>query len=85
MTDRGSSRGTMVVMDTVKITDDVIRLGQFLKLAGLAESGAQARDLVADGEVSVNGEVDTRRGRQLHKGDVVEVDAPTGRSSATVG
>ena len=72
-------------MDTVEISDDVIRLGQFLKLAGLAESGAHARELVADGEVSVNGEVDTRRGRQLAKGDVVVVDSPTGSASATVG
>ena len=71
-------------MDHVEISDDVIRLGQFLKLANLAESGAQARELVADGEVSVNGEVDTRRGRQLHKGDVVVVAPPTGRASATV-
>ncbi len=63
----------MVAMDTadatpVEISDDVIRLGQFLKLAGLADSGAEARELVAEGEVSVNGEVDTRRGRQLHRG-----------------
>ena len=71
-------------MDHVEISDDVIRLGQFLKLANLAESGAHARELVADGEVSVNGEVDTRRGRQLTKGDVVAVDSPTGRASATV-
>ena len=41
---------------TVPINDDVIRLGQFLKLADLAESGAQARDLIAEGEVSVDGE-----------------------------
>lgn len=72
-------------MERVEITDDIIRLGQFLKLAGLAESGAQARALVTDGEVSVNGEVDTRRGRQLHKGDVVTVDAPAGQTSAEVG
>ncbi|UTT60777.1 RNA-binding S4 domain-containing protein [Cellulosimicrobium cellulans] len=68
----------------VEISDDVIRLGQFLKLAGLAESGAEARDLVTEGEVRVNGEVDTRRGRQLHRGDVVTVDRPQGRESATV-
>lgn len=71
-------------MERVEITDDIIRLGQFLKLAGLAESGAQARELITDGEVSVNGEVDVRRGRQLHKGDVVTVDAPTGKASAEV-
>lgn len=68
----------------VEISDDVIRLGQFLKLAGLAESGAEARDLVTEGEVRVNGEVDTRRGRQLHRGDVVTVDRPQGGESATV-
>ncbi|MDF2806898.1 MAG: RNA-binding protein [Cellulosimicrobium sp.] len=68
----------------VEISDDVIRLGQFLKLAGLAESGAEARELVTEGEVRVNGEVDTRRGRQLHRGDVVSVDHPLGTESATV-
>ncbi len=68
----------------VEISDDVIRLGQFLKLAGLAESGAGARELVTEGEVRVNGEVDTRRGRQLHRGDVVTVDRPQGGESATV-
>jgi len=68
----------------VEISDDVIRLGQFLKLAGLAESGAEARELVTEGEVRVNGEVDTRRGRQLHRGDVVSVDHPQGIESAIV-
>ncbi|MFD4992746.1 RNA-binding S4 domain-containing protein [Cellulosimicrobium cellulans] len=68
----------------VEISDNVIRLGQFLKLAGLAESGAEARELVTEGEVRVNGEVDTRRGRQLHRGDVVSVDHPQGTESATV-
>jgi ribosome-associated protein len=70
---------------TVEITDDVIRLGQFLKLASLVDSGAQARDLIAEGEVQVNGEVDLRRGRQLRKGDVVTVDVPTGQIGAIVG
>lgn len=55
----------------VAITDEVIRLGQFLKLANLVESGSEAKEVVAAGEVQVNGEVDTRRGRQLVKGDVV--------------
>jgi ribosome-associated protein len=55
----------------VTIDDDMIRLGQFLKLAGLAEDGAQAKAMVEDGDVTVNGRVDTRRGRQLHDGDVV--------------
>lgn len=68
----------------VPIRDDMIRLGQFLKLAGLAEDGAQARDLVADGEVRVNGEPETRRGRQLVRGDVVTVALPAGEESARV-
>lgn len=55
------------------IRDDVIRLGQFLKLAGLIDSGAEAKPLIATGEVRVNAEVETRRGRQLHRGDVVTV------------
>ncbi|HEV6954971.1 MAG TPA: RNA-binding S4 domain-containing protein [Promicromonospora sp.] len=71
-------------MSDVPIRDDMIRLGQFLKLAGLAEDGAQARDLVADGEVRVNGEPETRRGRQLVRGDVVTVALPAGEESARV-
>jgi ribosome-associated protein len=58
----------------VTIDGDMIRLGQLLKLSGLAESGGDARELVAEGVVRVNGEVETRRGRQLHRGDLVEVD-----------
>lgn len=57
----------------VTISDDVIRLGQFLKLAGLIDSGSEAKAVIAEGEVAVNGEVDLRRGRQLAVGDVVEV------------
>lgn len=53
------------------ITGEVIRLGQLLKLADLVDNGAEAKDAIAAGEVSVNGEVETRRGRQLGVGDVV--------------
>ena len=70
--------------NAVPIRDDVIRLGQFLKLAGLAESGTEARDLVADGEVRVNGQVETRRGRQLVIGDAVTVATPQGDTTAVV-
>jgi ribosome-associated protein len=59
----------------VPIRDDTIRLGQVLKLAGLADSGGEARALIAEGGVTVNGEPETRRGRQLHRGDVVAVGA----------
>lgn len=50
-----------------------IRLGQFLKLAGVAESGSHARGLIEAGEVCVNSEYETRRGRQLADGDVVSL------------
>ena len=66
-------------------TTGTIRLGQFLKLANLAESGANARDLIAEGEVTVDGEVETRRGRQLAPGMLVEVALPTGTIGARVG
>ena len=57
----------------VQIRGDVIRLGQFLKLADLVDAGADAKPLIADGFVEVNGEVETRRGRQLRDGDTVTV------------
>lgn len=62
----------------------VIRLGQFLKLAGLAEDGALARELVQGGDVRVDGEVETRRGRQLPDGALVEVDSPADPLAARV-
>ncbi|GEL94226.1 RNA-binding protein [Cellulomonas composti] len=66
------------------IRDDMIRLGQFLKLAGLAESGADARALLEDGGVRVNGEPEQRRGRQLVRGDEIEVSLPGGVERAVV-
>jgi ribosome-associated protein len=63
----------------VPISDGVIKLGQFLKLANLIESGAEAKPLLAAGMVRVNGEVETRRGRQLQDGDVVTVAAQSAR------
>ena len=51
----------------------MIRLGQLLKLSNLAGSGADARDLLLENGVTVNGEVESRRGRQLHRGDVVAI------------
>ena len=55
----------------VPIRDESIRLGQFLKLSDLIDNGADAKPLMIQGLVSVNGETETRRGRQLAKGDVV--------------
>jgi len=51
----------------------MIRLGQLLKLSNLAGSGSDARDLLLENGVTVNGEIETRRGRQLHRGDVVAI------------
>ena len=65
----------------VPIRDQSIRLGQFLKLANLVESGAEAKPVIADGAVTVNGEVETRRGRQLALGDVVELAGRSARVS----
>ena len=59
--------------EDVPIRDESIRLGQFLKLANLVDSGSDAKPLLMNGAVEVNGEVETRRGRQLRVGDVVVV------------
>lgn len=61
-------------IDDVSIGGDGIRLGQFLKFAGLFDSGGDVKEAVIDGYVTVNGEVDRRRGRQLQLGDIVGVD-----------
>jgi ribosome-associated protein len=58
--------------DLVPLRDESIKLGQFLKLSDLVDSGADAKGLLAQGLVRVNGDVETRRGRQLVAGDVVE-------------
>jgi ribosome-associated protein len=67
------------------IRGESIRLGQALKLAGLAESGGEARALVEEGAVSVNDEVETRRGRQLRHGDVVALGDDALRIAAPEG
>ena len=66
-------RVRMVRMRDVPISDDMIRLGQFLKLADLVSVGSDARPLLASGAVRVNGETELRRGRQLLRGDIVEL------------
>jgi ribosome-associated protein len=58
-------------MRDLVIRGAMIRLGQALKLSGLAASGGEARALIEQGAIAVNGEVERRRGRQLHRGDVV--------------
>ena len=63
----------------VPIREESIRLGQFLKLADLVGAGSDAKELISAGEVLVNGEPETRRGRQLRAGDVVELDGQSAR------
>ena len=61
----------------IRIRDEFIKLGQALKLAGLVENGAEAKEAVQCGEVKVNGETDTRRGRKCVPGDVIEFNGET--------
>lgn len=64
-------------METITLRDEFIKLGQVLKAVGFVESGVEAKELIQDGLVSVNGETDTRRGRKLYDGDVVEFEGKT--------
>ncbi len=77
-----SSRVSEPEPRVVSIDGEVIRLGQFLKLAGLVDSGAEAKEVVADGLVSVDGQVDTRRGAQLRAGAVVTLRGESVRVGA---
>jgi len=61
-------------LETIKIRDEFIKLGQLLKLAGLVESGVDAKFVIQDGLVKVNGQVETHRGKKIVAGDVVEFD-----------
>lgn len=58
-------------MQSVHLRDEFIKLGQALKAAGLVESGVEAKEVIQDGLVKINGETDTRRGRKLYAGDIV--------------
>lgn len=61
----------------VHIRDESIRLGQLLKLANLAEDGFHAKELIENGLVKVNGEIETRRGKQVRAGDSVTLGGET--------
>lgn len=61
-------------VEVVEVDRLPVRLGQFLQLAGIADTGADAKTLLADGVIEVDGEVDERRGRQLHAGALVTID-----------
>ena len=59
-------------MEEIILRDDFIKLGQAIKAAGLVESGVEAKIVIQDGEVKVNGVVETQRGKKLFGGEVVE-------------
>ena len=61
-------------MKEVKIKDEFIKLGQAMKLAGMVGSGVEAKIVITEGQVEVNGEVECRRGKKLHDQDEVEVN-----------
>lgn len=61
-------------MIEIKIRDEFIKLGQALKLAGVVDDGVQAKYVIQDGKVQVNGEVDLRRGRKIYVGDLVSYE-----------
>ena len=61
-------------MEIIKLREEFIKLGRALKAAGLVESGVEAKEVIQEGLVMVNGEVDTRRGRKLYAGDQVVFD-----------
>ncbi len=60
-------------MEKIKITTEFIKLDQFLKWVGIAENGSHAKDIILNGDVKVNSEIETRRGKKLYIGDKVTV------------
>ena len=61
-------------MEEIRIRDEFIKLGQLLKLADLVQDGVEAKYVITDGLVKVNGEMDDRRGRKVYEGDVISYD-----------
>ena len=61
-------------MEIIKLREDYIKLGQALKVTGLVESGVDAKIVIQDGLVKVNGSSETQRGKKLYDGDIVEYD-----------
>lgn len=66
-----------VKMETIHLREDFIKLGQALKAAGLVESGVEAKLVIQDGQVKVNGQVEYQRGKKLVAGDIVEFEEDT--------
>jgi ribosome-associated protein len=65
--------------EDIKISTEYIKLDQLLKFSGIAESGADAKDMILDGMVSVNGEVCTMRGKKMRPGDTAEIEFEDGK------
>ena len=61
-------------MEIIKLRDEYIKLGQALKAAGLVDSGVEAKDVIVNGLVKVNGAVEVQRGKKLYDGDMVLFD-----------
>ena len=61
-------------MKIIKLKDEFIKLGQALKAAGLVGSGVEAKEVIVNGEVKVNGEPELQRGKKLYDGDILEFD-----------
>ena len=61
-------------METITLRDEFIKLGQAMKLAGLVESGVEAKIEIQEGFVKVNGEVELQRGKKIYPGDIIEFD-----------
>ncbi len=61
-------------MEIITLREEFIKLGQAIKAAGFVESGVEAKDVIVEGRVKVNGEVETRRGRKLYDGDTVNFE-----------
>lgn len=61
-------------MKKIKIKDEYITLGQFLKFAGIVSSGIEAKMIISDGQVVVNGDIETRRGKKLRQNDQIQFD-----------
>lgn len=64
-------------MEIIKLRDEFIKLGQALKAAGCVDSGLEAKIVIKEGQVTVNGEVEYQRGKKLHEGDIVTFDGET--------
>ena len=61
----------------IKIKDEFIKLCQAMKLAGLVDSGAEAKEVIQGGQVKVNGQTEIQRGKKLHPGDTIEFEGKT--------